>query len=128
MPKNRVYRNISSLITNAGVAQKKGIRPLESDLGIIKDGAFVWSDREGILWVGPTKSLPAKFKKWPSNSGKGLVAYPGLVDSHTHIAFAGDRAHEFELRMAGATYKEIAAAGGGILTTVKATRSAPIRD
>src|SRR4029077_18321185 len=56
--------------------------------------------------------------------GRGLCALPGLVDCHTHAAFAGDRVEEFSLRAAGATYLELQAAGGGILSTVRATRAA----
>jgi imidazolonepropionase len=76
--------------------------------------------------VGPDQNLPKPFraKTWKHLDCKGLTAYPGLVDAHTHPVFAGDRALEFELRMRGAKYSEIAAAGGGILTTVKATRAA----
>ncbi len=107
-----------------GVARKDGIRPEEKDLGIIIDGAIAWSDSAGVLWVGPTKAVPAKFKSkgWKAVDARGKTAYPGLVDCHTHMAFAGDRSREFELRMAGASYQDIANAGGGILSTVRATR------
>jgi len=121
-----VYRKISCLVTNHGVAAKGGVRPLEEDLGLILEGAIAYSSKEGILWVGPDKKLPKPFKlkSWKHVSCKGLTAYPGLVDAHTHPVFAGDRSREFELRMRGATYREISAAGGGILTSVKATRAA----
>lgn len=122
--KNTVYRKIDCLITNAGVVQKKGVRPLEADLGIIKNAALVFSN--GILWAGPDRELPKPFKgrNWRHFDCRGLTAYPGLVDSHTHPVFAGDRSLEFELRMRGATYQEIAAAGGGIATSVRSTREA----
>ena len=55
---------------------------------------------------------------------EGRWITPGLIDCHTHLVYAGDRAHEFELRLDGATYEEIARAGGGIVSTVKATRAA----
>lgn len=124
--KGVVYRKISCLITNEGVAAKGGVRPTAEDLGVILNGAVVHSPKEGVLWVGPDKNLPKPFrgKSWKHVNCVGLTAYPGLVDCHTHPVFAGDRALEFELRMQGAKYSEIAAAGGGILTSVKATRAA----
>ena len=121
-----VYRKISCLITNEGVAARGGIRPTEEDLGILRNAALAYSRKEGVLWVGPDSNLPRTFKErtWKHLDCRGLTAYPGLVDAHTHPVFAGNRALEFELRMQGAKYSEIAAAGGGILTTVKATRAA----
>lgn len=121
-----VYRKISCLVTNAGVASKGGVRPVEEDLGIMSSAALVWSAAEGVVWVGPDKALPRVFRKkpWRHVACNGLTAYPGLVDAHTHPVFAGDRSREFELRMRGASYKDIAAAGGGILSTMNATRSA----
>jgi len=120
------YRKISCLVTNEGVARKGGLRPTEQDLGIITDAALVFDPIKGILWVGKDRELPKQFKTkpWRQVGCKGLTAYPGLVDAHTHPVFAGDRSREFELRMRGATYKEISAAGGGILTSVTATRAA----
>ncbi len=127
--KGFVYRKIPCLITNFGVAAKAGVRPLEEDLGIIAGAALVFSPLNGILWVGPEKNLPKPFraKSWRHLDCRGLTAYPGLVDAHSHPVFAGNRAREFELRMQGASYLAIAAAGGGILTTVKATRTASSR-
>jgi imidazolonepropionase len=121
-----VYRKISCLVTNEGVSRKAGVRPLETDLGLISDAALVFDPKVGVLWVGKDKELPKSFKAkaWKHFDCNGLTAYPGLVDAHTHPVFAGDRSVEFELRMKGASYKEIAAAGGGILTSVKATRAA----
>lgn len=121
-----VYRKISCAITNEGVAAKAGVRPLEADLGVISSAAVAWSGKDGVVWVGADKALPKAFraKGWRHVDCKGLTAYPGLVDAHTHPVFAGDRSREFELRMRGASYKDIAAAGGGILSTMKATRAA----
>jgi imidazolonepropionase len=121
-----VYRKISCLITNEGVAANRGVQPLEEHLGLLKNAALAWSSRDGVVWVGPDKSLPKPFKAkaWRHVNCAGFTAYPGLVDAHTHPVFAGDRSVEFQLRMQGASYKDIAAAGGGILTTVKATRAA----
>lgn len=124
------YRKISCLITNEGVARKGGIKPTEQDLGLLTDAALVFDSCQGILWVGLDKELPKQFKSertYKQIDCKGLTAYPGLVDAHTHPVFAGDRSREFELRMRGATYKEISAAGGGILTSVTATRAASLK-
>ena len=121
-----VYRRIACLVTNEGVAAKGGVRPEEKDLGVIHDAALVYAPKKGVLWVGPEKKLPREFKAkpWKQKDASGLTAYPGLVDPHTHPVFAGDRSREFELRMHGATYQEIAAAGGGIATSVRETRKA----
>ena len=121
-----VYRKIACLVTNEGIASKGGVRPQEGDLGLLRDAALVFSRREGVMWAGPDRNLPKQFreKKWRHLDCRGLTAYPGLVDGHTHPVFAGDRSREFELRMKGATYQEIAAAGGGIVSTVAATRKA----
>ena len=90
-------------------------------LGIIEDGAIASKDGR-IAWVGPRRELPP----FPCVATRcdGAWILPGLVDCHTHLVFAGDRAREFELRLEGAGYEEIAKAGGGILSTVRATRAA----
>ena len=88
-------------------------------LGIVADGAMVV--REGrIEWVGPTDEMPAFEGETIDASGK--VVLPGFVDAHTHVVFGGSRASEFEMRSRGATYEEIATAGGGIRSTVASTR------
>jgi imidazolonepropionase len=112
--RNVVYRRVSCLVTNEGVAARGGVRPVEEDLGLIRDAALVFSAQNGVVWVGPDKNIPKPFKAktWKHVDAKGFTAYPGLVDAHTHPVFAGDRALEFELRMRGAKYAEIAAAGG----------------
>jgi imidazolonepropionase len=121
-----VFRRIACLVTNEGVAAKGGVRPQEADLGLLTNAALVFSPKKGVIWSGPDKSLPKEFKAktWKHKDCTGLTAYPGLVDGHTHPVFAGDRSREFELRMRGATYQEIAAAGGGIVKSVAATRAA----
>ncbi len=121
-----VFRKISCLVTNDGVAKKMGVRPQERDLGLLQNAALVFSPTQGVLWYGPDHGLPKNFrgKEWRHKNCKGLTAYPGLVDGHTHPIFAGDRSREFELRMRGASYQEIAEAGGGIATTVQSTRKA----
>lgn len=119
-----VYKNIDCLITNSGLIGSKGLRPNEDSLGIISKGAVVYSFKRGVLWAGKSSSLPKAHKGIKVVDCKGLVAYPGFVDSHTHPAFDGNRAKEFAMRMEGASYREIAAAGGGILSTVTNTRKA----
>ncbi|HET9224162.1 MAG TPA: imidazolonepropionase, partial [Roseiflexaceae bacterium] len=94
------------------------------DLGIIADGALAIADGR-IVAAGPTDALRALVPE-PARRldarGKGVL--PGFVDAHTHVIFAGDRVDEFERRLEGATYLEIMAAGGGIMSTVRATRAA----
>jgi imidazolonepropionase len=90
--------------------------------GAIEDGAIAVRDGR-IAWVGPRAELPHGSARAHHRCG-GRWATPGLVDCHTHLVFGGDRAHEFELRLGGATYEEIARAGGGIRSTVAATRAA----
>jgi imidazolonepropionase len=92
--------------------------------GEIADGALGW--RDGVLtFVGPRSQLPAEPRALAREviEASGWIT-PGLVDCHTHLVFAGDRAREFELRLQGASYEEIARAGGGIVSTVRATRAA----
>ena len=77
-----------------------------------------------VRWVGPDAALPAAFAALPRWQAAGLLATPGLVDCHTHLVYGGQRAHEFALRLAGASYEDVARAGGGIVSTVRATRAA----
>ncbi len=79
---------------------------------------------EQVAWVGPADDLPAEYEALPRERFAGLTALPGFVDSHTHAVFAGERRDEFKLRLEGAAYEEIMAAGGGIHATVEATRAA----
>ena len=102
----------------------------EGSAGIIAQGALA-ARGERIVWVGPASRLPADVVLEPRGrrlDARGRVVLPGFVDSHTHLLFAGSRAHEYALRARGATYQEIAAAGGGILSTVRATRAASLDD
>jgi imidazolonepropionase len=77
-----------------------------------------------IAWLGAAANLPGEFANLPRHDGRDTLVTPGLVDCHTHLVYGGDRADEFGLRLAGATYTEIAARGGGIVSTVRATREA----
>ncbi|MXN51988.1 imidazolonepropionase [Shinella sp. AETb1-6] len=92
-------------------------------LGIIENGAIAVEDRR-IAFAGPQSELPAAFASAETVDCEGRWITPGLIDCHTHLVHAGDRAHEFELRLSGASYEEIARAGGGIVSSVKALRAA----
>jgi imidazolonepropionase len=94
--------------------------------GLIDDAALV-IEGEHLAWVGPRADLPAEFQGRcaEQHDAGGALITPGLIDCHTHLVYGGDRAHEFELRLQGASYEDIARAGGGIVSTVNATRSAP---
>lgn len=96
----------------------------KAGLGIVERGAV--AVRAGrIVHAGPEDQLPASWlSQMPSIDCEGRWITPGLIDCHTHLVHAGNRAHEFELRLQGATYEEIARAGGGIISTLRATRAA----
>src|SRR6478752_3765967 len=91
-------------------------------LGLIKNGAVAARDGR-IAFAGPMAELPTAWDASNRIPLDGRWITPGLIDCHTHLVYAGDRAHEFELRLAGASYEDIARAGGGIVSTVKATRA-----
>jgi len=119
-----LIRHIRQLITCAGGAPRRGAG--QRDLPIVEDGA-VAADGERILFAGPDRDLPASLTSAPDTrviDGRGFSVVPGFVDGHTHAMFAGDRREELRRRLGGATYAEIAAEGGGILATVRATREA----
>ncbi len=89
---------------------------------------MVWDDEGVIRWVGPEAKLPAEWLGAERTDAGGRLVIPGLVDCHTHLAFAGWRADEFEQRLRGRSYLDIAQAGGGIMSTVRQTRSATEAD
>ena len=91
--------------------------------GLIDRGALA-AEAGRIRWVGPWDALPTKYASWPLVDLGGRLATPALIDCHTHIVFGGHRAREFEMRLTGASYEEIARTGGGIRSTVCATRQA----
>ncbi len=91
--------------------------------GLIEDAA-VAVNGDTIAWVGPLSNLPEEYAGWSREDLEDRLITPALIDAHTHIVFGGNRAIEFEMRLNGASYEEIARAGGGILSTVNATRNA----
>ena len=116
-PGDLVVRNIGQLVTNDPVHGGR--------LGIIWDGAVVILG--GVIdWVGLDREIPADVGDLPEMDVAGACVIPGFVDAHTHVVFAGDRVDEFAQRLRGATYEEIHAEGGGILSTVGPTRRAAL--
>lgn len=95
--------------------------------GLIVDGAIA-VENDLIAWVGPLADCPQPFLSAPRTSFAGRLVTPGLLDCHTHIVHGGHRAREFEMRLEGASYEEVARAGGGIVSTVSATRGASEQD
>ncbi len=107
------------LLTKVTIATMTG----PSAYGLLEDGAIaLCGDR--IVWVGPLNDLPANYASLEQKDFGHRLVTPGLIDCHTHIVFGGNRAREFEMRLKGASYEEIARAGGGIVSTVRATREA----
>lgn len=96
-----------------------------ADVGLIANGALAIADGQ-IVAVGPTPDLRADFSADETIDASGKVVCPGFVDPHTHVVYAGDRVNEFELRIRGASYMEIMGAGGGIVSTMRATRAATV--
>jgi imidazolonepropionase len=95
----------------------------ENGYGLIPDAALVVSG-DTIVWVGPASDLPSEYAELTRQTYNGRLITPALIDCHTHIVHGGNRAREFEMRLNGATYEEVARAGGGIVSTVAATRDA----
>ena len=108
------------LLTNATLAT---MLPGGAPYGLIEGGAIVL-EGDRIDWVGPAPGAP----DLPPTDLGGRLITPGLIDCHTHLVYGGDRAMEFEMRLEGATYEEVARAGGGIVSTVGATREASVDD
>lgn len=121
MSEQTVLKHFSQVIT----VDPKLSTP-DNPLGIIENGAIALDETGNIGWVGPTNTLPESWQKVHAVDYYGQIALPGLIDSHTHPVFTGNRADEFEARLQGKTYLEIAQAGGGILKTVRATREASL--
>jgi imidazolonepropionase len=107
------------LFTNAVLAT---MAPHGVPYGLLPRGAVAVSEGR-IAWCGTEADVPAEYAGWPCEDLEGRLVTPALVDCHTHIVHGGNRAAEFELRLKGASYEEIAQAGGGIVSTVKMTRA-----
>jgi imidazolonepropionase len=116
-----VIRHLRQLVTCAGPAPRRG--RAQRDVPIVADGA-VAADGGRIVYAGPDAGLPATLASADAIDGRTFSLVPGFVDGHTHAVYAGDRRDELRRRLAGATYAEIAAQGGGIVSTVAATRAA----
>lgn len=120
-----VFTGIHELWTLAGAAGKSGRSVTEDDLSLIRKGAFAVKG-EKIIWVGAEKDLRKEdsLKKAKRIHLNANTVLPAFIDPHTHMVFAGDRRDEFELRNRGYSYQELAEKGGGIMSTVRATRAA----
>lgn len=104
------------------------VTPLTGGKFLILSDAGIASENGRIVFVGRNQELLSSFPNTEKIDASGRVVLPGFVDAHTHLIFAGDRCNEFVMRLRGATYQEIAAAGGGIQSTVQATRSASFEE
>jgi imidazolonepropionase len=112
---------MDTLLTDCTLATMAG----EAGYGLVQDGAIGW--RDGVIaYAGPAADLPDRAEALAARvrSMGGALVTPGLVDCHTHLVFGGERANEFEMRLNGDSYEAIARAGGGILSSVRATRAA----
>ncbi|MBA3774521.1 MAG: imidazolonepropionase [Ramlibacter sp.] len=116
----QLWTDCRAATMKAGAAQPYGLI----------DDAVVVVEGERLAWIGPASRLPGEWleRSVAQHPCAGALITPGLIDCHTHLVFGGDRAHEFELRLGGASYEDIARAGGGIASTVRATRSASEAD
>lgn len=122
-----LLKNISTLLTLQGAREKHGRHIVEEDLSISHKQSIL-IEKDKIAWIG--NKLPKEFakKNHKEFDMKGMTVLPGFVECHTHLIFAGDRAAEFEMRNQGVSYQEIAAKGGGILSTMKHTRGSSLND
>jgi imidazolonepropionase len=121
---NLFIRNIAQLVTVAADGRPTKPGPSMREIGVLGHAGVLCLEGR-IAWAGSMDSLPHDIPdSVPVLDATGKVVLPGFVDSHTHMMFAGHRAHEFALRARGATYQEIAAAGGGILSTIAHVRAA----
>ncbi len=120
-----IIENIGTLVTMEPLAREQRVHSVnDEDLGILKN-AWLLHEQGQVHSFGPMPPPPSALQQADlSIDLEGRLMLPGLVDSHTHTLFAGSRHHEFAQRLRGATYQEIAAAGGGIRSTMQATRSA----
>ena len=112
------------VLTQARIAT---MAPSAQSYGLIEDGVIAISEGK-VEWCGSAADLPKTYTSWSQRNLEGRLVTPALIDCHTHIIHGGNRANEFEMRLKGASYEDIARAGGGIVSTVKATRNASEAD
>lgn len=117
-----LIHSAAQVLTLAGGPQR-GARL--GELGLIENGAVAISGGR-ILLAGPSAEVVSRVRPRAAIDATGRVVLPGFVDPHTHLIWIGDRANEFEMRLAGANYQEIMQAGGGIMSTVRQTRAASV--
>ena len=110
--------SVNQIWTNARIATMRG-----ADLGLIERAALAVKD-DLIVWVGPMDAVPSDLTCDQQYDCADALMTPGFIDCHTHLVFGGNRAHEFEMRLNGASYEDIARAGGGIFSTMRHTREA----
>ncbi|MDE3092066.1 MAG: imidazolonepropionase [Chloroflexota bacterium] len=121
-----IVHSANQVLTLAGDAPRRGAA--QGELAIIRGGAIAIRG-EQIVAVGDTLDLLALADAHTRKlDARGKIVLPGFVDAHTHVVFAGERANEFEMRLRGAMYLDIQKAGGGIMSTVRATRAASLED
>ena len=118
-----LLKRIPMLITHATLATLTS----DQDYGLVPDGAIALSG-DRIAWIGKMADIPQDCRHYQAMDVHSRLVTPGLIDCHSHIVFGGNRAAEFEQRLNGASYEDIARAGGGIASTVKATREASEED
>ena len=128
----RTFTMHDQLLTNLNVATCRSDKddasaPVPTPYGLISDACVAVKDR-AVSWVGPAAELPENLQELPRRDLHGHLLTPSLIDCHTHIVHGGNRAIEFEQRLSGVSYTDIAASGGGIVSTVSATRTASVEE
>jgi imidazolonepropionase len=116
-----LIRNLSQVATPAGRTVRRGREMRELR---VLENAVIAVDGDRFAYIGPERDMPSSIRIDEDLDARGATALPGFVDTHTHIPFAGYRESEFNRRLQGETYEQIAASGGGIASTVRATRAA----
>lgn len=117
---NILLKNISEILTLESAFKKDGRHLLPNDISLIANGAIIFNKKK-IEWIGSSKNIPLNYKIDKEFDLTGFVVTPEIVDSHTHLVFAGDRSVEYVSRINGKSYQDIYKEGGGINTTVKST-------
>jgi imidazolonepropionase len=130
MKPDLLLTKIGQIATLSGYSATPKIGEQMNEVSIIENGAIAIKDGI-ILAVGPTKEILSQMTEEPSLPTlefPGMLATPGFIDSHTHLAFGGSRENDFAMKLAGKSYLEILEAGGGILNTLRSTREASSDD